>query len=292
MSEIQVLGGTEGVLVPRARTRRRARVPLIGLCFFIVGVVVVMAVTGSLLAPQNPASQNLTAVMAHPSGAHWLGTDALGRDVFSRIIAGAGTAFFGPLVVAAGSFVLGNLLGLLAGYRGGRVDSVIMRWVDLMWSLPSLLVLVVVTGAVGSNYWLAVGLLLVLTVPFDTRVVRGATLEQVPRPYVEAAKTLGVRGWRIMLLHIWPNVSPVAVANAFLVFASSLVALAGLSFLGLGVPVGAPDWGLMLSQNQALLFVNPAAALAPGVMIVLTATSMNLIGDWLYEKLSSRGATR
>lgn len=279
----------EAVAVP---TRRRWRVSLIGICFVVVAGVVVMTVLGSAIAPLPPNLQNLSIELSPPSGSHWLGTDALGRDVFSRLIAGARTAFIGPLVVAAVSMVLGNVLGLVAGYRGGRVDAAIMRWVDLMWSIPALLVIIVVEGALGGGYWLAVALLIVLTVPFDTRVVRGATLEQVPRPYVEAAKTLGVSDLRIMLLHIWPNVSPVAVANAFLVFAGTLVSIAGLSFLGLGVPVGTPDWGRMLAEGEALLFVNPVAVLAPGLMIVLTATSMNLIGDWLFERLSSQGATR
>jgi peptide/nickel transport system permease protein len=274
------------------RARRRVVSPVIWLSFLIVAGVLLMAVFGALLAPQNPAAQNLAIVTAPPSGAHWLGTDALGRDVFSRVIAGSRTAFFGPLVIAAASFLLGNLLGLFAGYRGGLADSVIMRWVDFMWSLPALVILVVVAGTVGSNYWLAVAVLIVLTVPFDTRVIRGATLEQVPRPYVEAAKTLGVPRWKIMLFHVWPNVSPVAVANTCLVFAGSLVTLAGLEFLGLGLPPGTPDWGLMLSQNEALLFTNPLATIAPGVMIVLTAIAMNLIGDWLYELLTSRGAGR
>jgi peptide/nickel transport system permease protein len=265
---------------------------VIAICFVVVGGVVMMAVLGAAIAPLNPAAQNLSAALAKPGGAHWLGTDSLGRDVFSRVIAGARTAFIGPLVIAAGSMLLGNLLGLLAGYRGGRVDAVIMRWVDLMWSIPGLLVIVVVQGAIGGGYWLAVLLLIVLTVPFDTRVVRGATLEQVPRPYVEAAKTLGVPDRRIMVSHIWPNVAPVAIANAFLVFASSLVALSGLSFLGLGVAPGTPDWGLMLAEGLPVLFANPVATLAPGVMIVLTAASMNLIGDWVYEQLSGRGAMR
>jgi peptide/nickel transport system permease protein len=280
--------------IPQAagRTRRRAVSLVIWLSFVIVAGVLLMAVFGALLAPQSPSAQHLAIVTAPPSGAHWLGTDALGRDVFSRVIAGARTAFFGPLVIAAASFVLGNLLGLFAGYRGGLPDAVIMRWVDFMWSLPALVILVVVAGTVGSSYWLAVGVLIVLTVPFDTRVIRGATLEQVPRPYVEAAKTLGVPRWKIMLFHIWPNVSPVAVANTCLVFAGSLVTLAGLEFLGLGLPPGTPDWGLMLSQNEALLFTNPLATIAPGVMIVLTAIAMNLIGDWLYEQLTSRGAGR
>jgi len=277
---------------PGGRAHRRLGSPVIWVSFVVVAGVLVMAVFGALLAPQNPAAQHLAIVNAPPSGSHWLGTDALGRDVFSRVIAGARTAFFGPLIIAAASFVLGNLLGLFAGYRGGLADAAIMRWVDFMWALPALVILIVVAGAVGSSYWLAVVVLIVLTVPFDTRVIRGATLEQVPRPYVEAAKTLGVPPWKIMFFHIWPNVSPVAVANTCLVFVGSLVTLAGLEFLGLGLPPGTPDWGLMLSQNEALLFTNPLATIAPGVMIVLTAIAMNLIGDWLYEQLTSRGASR
>jgi peptide/nickel transport system permease protein len=195
-------------------------------------------------------------------------------------------------VIAICSMLCGNLLGLWAGYRGGPVDSIIMRWVDLMWAVPSLLVIIVIAGAVGGSYWLAVALLFVLTIPFDTRVVRGATLEQVPRPYVEAAKALGISDRRIALFHIWPNVAPVAVANAFLVFSSSLVALAGLSYLGLGPAAGTADWGLMLAEGQQFLFVNPVGTLVPGAMIMIFATAMNLIGDWLYELLSRRGATR
>lgn len=273
--------------------RQGRRVPLvIGVCFFVVGAVVVMAVTGSLLAPQDPNAQHLAITLAKPSGAHWLGTDALGRDIFSRLIAGTRTAFVGPLVIAAGSMLFGDLLGLLAGYYGGRTDALTMRWVDLMLSIPGLLVIIVVTGAVNGGYWFAVALLLLLSVPFDTRVVRAATREQVPRPYVEAAKVLGVSNRRLMLHHIWPNVAPIAVANSFLIFAGAIVGLSGLSFLGLGAPVGSPDWGLMVANGQSLLFANPVAVLAPGAMIVLTAASMNLIGDWLYELLSSKGATR
>lgn len=272
---------------------RRPRISIvIALSFLVIGGVIVMAIFGSLLAPQNPDAQNLALALAKPTGAHWLGTDSLGRDVFSRLVTGARSAFVGPLVIAIGSMLFGNLLGLLAGYSGGRVDATIMRWVDLMWSIPGLLVIIVIAGALHGGYWLAVGLLLVLSIPFDTRIVRGATLEQTPRPYVEAAKTLGVSSPRIMVLDIWPNVAPIAVANAFLVFAGALVGLSGLSFLGLGAPVGTPDWGLMLAEGQSLLFANPVSVLAPGAMIVLTATSMNLIGDWLYERLASKGATR
>ena len=292
MTNVVVAAEAAAPAASAARPRRGRASWVMVACFVIVAAVVVMVVFGSLIAPQNPGAQNPLNALAKPGGGHWLGTDSLGRDVFSRLIAGARTAFIGPLVIAGASLVLGNLLGLWAGYKGGRVDAVIMRWVDLMWSVPGLLVIIVVSGTLGGGYWLAVGLLVILTVPFDTRVVRGATLEQAPRPYVEAARTLGVPGWRIMVWHIWPNVSPVAVANAFLNFAGSLTAIAGLSFLGLGVAPGTPDWGLMLSEGLQDLFVNPVAVLAPGALIVLTATSMNLIGDWLQERLASRGATR
>ncbi|NYI79292.1 ABC transporter permease [Nocardioides panzhihuensis] len=277
----------------RGRLRRRQRASWsVILCMTVIIVVGLLALLGELIAPQAPDAQMTSLGMSGPSAEHWLGTDQLGRDIFSRLIVGAQTAFVGPLVIAACSLVIGDLLGLVAGYFGGWVDSLIMRWVDLMWSIPSLLVIIVVAGAFGGGYWLAIGLLIVLVVPMDVRVVRGATLEQVPRPYVESAKTLGVSNIRILVSHIWPNIAPVAVANSFLIFATALVTLSGLSFLGLGVNPGTPDWGLMLAENLDLLFISPVAALAPGLMIVMTAASMNVFGDWIYERLSERGASR
>jgi peptide/nickel transport system permease protein len=280
--------------VPRlARRRRRALPPILVLAAFLVAaVVVVMGIFGHLIAPQNPNAQNLAEPLAGPSSAHLLGTDALGRDVFSRLIAGTRTALVGPLVIAAGSVIFGNLLGLLAGYRGKLTDSAIMRWVDFMWALPALLVIIVVAGALNSGYWVAVGLLLLLSIPYDARITRAATLEQVQRPYVEAARTLGLSDRRVMFFHVWPNVSTITIPNAFLDFAGALVALSTLSFLGLGSPPGTPDWGLMVAEGQDLLFTNPIGVLAPCLLIVLAAMSMNLIGDWLYERLASRGATR
>ena len=172
------------------------------------------------------------------------------------------------------------------------MDSVIMRWVDVMYSLPPLLIAIVVVGVVGGSYWVAVGLLVILTAPYDTRIVRGATLEQRTLPYVEAARVLGLPARRIMAFHIWPNLLPVVVAATFLNFAFSLVNLAALSFLGLGVGAQTPDWGRMLADGIALLFDNPWVSIAPAIMIVATAASMNLIGDWLYERLADRGKAR
>lgn len=287
---------TEGIVTTNETSDeplvRRRLSPIIGGSFAIMAVVVFLMLFGDLLAPQDPAAQDMTNTLSGPSSDHWLGTDSLGRDVFSRIMVGTRAAIIGPLIIAVVSMLIGNVLGLLAGYRGGFVDSLLMRWVDLMVAIPSLLIIIVVAGALGGGYWLAVIVLTVLTLPFDARVMRAVVLEQVPRPYVEAAKALGVSDRRIMLQHIWPNISSVAVANAVLVFAGSLIALSGLSFLGLGAPPGTPDWGQMLAESQVLLFSNPIAAIAPGIAIVLTATSVNLIGDWVYEKMSSRGENR
>lgn len=281
-------------LLQRYRRDRQVRRPSIeiALCFVFLGVVVLCAVTGSMLAPYDPAAEDLSVGLEGPSATHLLGTDEAGRDVLSRIIGGAQSAIVGPIVVVMGAMLIGTLFGLLAGYRGGWIDTLVMRAVDLLYSLPGLLVAVVALGVFGGGYWVAVGILIVLTAPFDTRLIRGATLEQRGRPYVDAARTLGLSPRRIMVRHIWPNIAPLIAANSFLNFAFTLVALASLAFLGLGAGPGATDWGQMLNENLPVIEINPAAALAPGIAIVLLALSMNLIGDWIYERLSDRGRGR
>jgi len=258
----------------------------------IVLVVAVFTIFGPLVAPHDPSAQDLLLSATSPSRRYLLGTDQLGRDVFSRIIVGTRTAVIGPIIIALGSMVISNVLGLLAGYRGGLLDSLIMRWVDLTYSTPGLLVTIVVAGTLGGGYPVAVAILVVLFSPFDTRIVRGVVLEQRSLPYVEASRTLGLSHLRIMSREIWPNILPFVVANTFLEFAYAIVALSGLSFLGFGVAPGAADWGRMLADNEALLYSNAASALAPGAMIVITAASMNIIGDWIFERVSDRGRVR
>jgi peptide/nickel transport system permease protein len=275
---------------PKARGRRLS--PGIALAFVFLGAVVFLAIFGYLVAPIDPHAQDLETGLVGPTHRYWLGTDDLGRDIFSRTLVGARTALLGPILIALGAMLIGNAFGLLAGYRGGRIDTLVMRTVDLMYALPALLVAIVVGGLLGGGYWTAVAILIVLFAPYDARLIRGATLEQRPLPYVEAARTLGLSDRRIMVRHVWPNLLPLVVANTFLNFAFALVTLAGLSFIGIGVDPGTPDWGRMLAESRTLLFDNPWAALAPGVMLVLTAVSMNLVGDWLYERLSDRGRAR
>lgn len=289
MSEIVASTPAAELAAPRARSGFS---PAVGFAILVLAAVVACAAFGEWIAPRDPNEQDLLFSLTGPSREHLLGTDDLGRDIASRTIVGARTAIVGPLLIALGAMLIGNLLGLLAGYFGGLTDSVISRWVDLVYAMPALLVAIVVVGVLGGGYFLAVALLVILFSPIDTRIVRGATLDQRSRPYVEAARMLGLSKRRIMLAHIWPNVLPLALANAFLTFAFSIVSLASLSFLGLGVGPGTADWGRMLADSRTLLFDVPAAALAPGIAIVATAASVNVIGDWLYELLSDRGRAR
>jgi peptide/nickel transport system permease protein len=163
-----------------------------------------------------------------------------------------------------------------------------MRWVDFMFALPGPLIAIVIVGVVGGGFWTAVVVLVILFTAPDTRIVRSAVLEQRPLPYIEAARTLGISRTRIMLLHILPNVLPIIAAYVVLDFAFALVSLIGLSFLGLGVSPGAADWGRMLFENRTILFTNPMASVLPAAAIVVTAGSINIIGDWIYERMSSR----
>ena len=188
--------------------------------------------------------------------------------------------------VSVGAFAIATVLGRASGYLGGAVDAGVMRWADLMLALPGLLIAIVVVGVFGGGFWVAVLVLILLFAAPDTRIVRSAVLEQRPLPYIEAARTLGVSKPRVMFGHILPNILPIIFAYVVLDFAFALVALAGLSFLGLGVEPGAADWGRMLSENRSLLFSNPWAAVVPAVLIILTAAAMNLVGDWMYDRFS------
>ncbi|MFF7330014.1 ABC transporter permease subunit [Streptomyces sp. NPDC008150] len=280
----------EAGLVGAAAPGRRRRPSVLTLvCAVLAALMAVAAVAGQWLLPDWDAQDLLTGV-SMPGGGHPLGTDELGRDVAEMVVAGARSTLAGAALVALGSMLVGNALGLAAGYLGGWTDAVVRRWADLLLALPALLVTIVVAGIGGGGYAVAVGVLVVLTSPGDTRLVRSAVLEQRHRAYVEAAETLGLSRTAVMVRHIWPNVLPVVVANTTLNFAGAVVTLSSLSFFGLGVPPGAPDWGRMLAENRTLLYDNPSAALAPAAAIIVCAVVLNLLGDRLFEAFSDRSS--
>ena len=251
----------------------------------IVGVCVAFS---GVLVPDATAQDILTGVVAPGQEGHLLGTDQLGRDILQLAVAGARSAVVGPIVVALGSMLIGLLLGTLAGYLGGGLDLVLSKYADLLLALPSTLVALVVAGLVDGGYWVTVLVLVVLFSPTDIRMVRGAVIAQSTRPYIESAKVLGLRRGRIMFRHVLPNVLPIAFATMLLNVAFALVAMSALSFLGLGVGPGVPDWGRQLSDGRDLLVQNWGAVVTPGVLIIVTAAAINLLGDWLQERFERR----
>lgn len=262
------------------------------LSLLYVAGLAVLAIWGTDLAPYPPGQQDLALSAAPPGNGHLLGTDQLGRDILSRTMAGTALAVSGPLVLALTAAFLGSALGLCAGYFGGRIDGALMRWVDFMYALPGLLVTIVIVGVAGGGYWAAVALLTILTVPYDTRLIRSATLQERRLPYVEAAEALGVSRVRILVRHIWPNLFGVIIPNSCLNFVFVLSGLASLSFLGIGSPPGSEEWGRMVFENSRTLFINPWGVFAPALMLVATAVVFNFLGDYMYEKFSDRGSGR
>ncbi|TCO54173.1 ABC transporter permease [Actinocrispum wychmicini] len=268
-------------------TRRRPGITVV-LSMVLTSLLAVAAVVGQWLAPMDPTKQDILAAAAPPGGGHPLGTDQLGRDVLSRVLAGTQSALVGPVVVAIGAGIVAVVFGLLAGFRGGLLDTVVMRVVDLLYALPSILVVVVLVGLLGSGYWGAVGVLILLSAPGGVRMVRSVVLAQRTLPYVEAGRVVGLSDRRLMFVHVLPNVLPTVVAGLLLDFVGGLVALSALSFLGMGSPPGSFDWGRMLTENRGLLEQNAWAALAPALLIVIAASSVTVLGDWVFARLTGK----
>lgn len=271
--------------------RRRIPLPL------LVGGIPLLAVLACVafarwLVPDATRQEILLGAVPFGSPGHLFGTDQLGRDILRMAIAGAGSAVVGPVVIAIGSMAIGILLGTLAGYLGGWLDLAVAKGADLLLALPTTLIALVVAGIVSGGYWTTVLVLVVLFSPTDIRMARGSVLAQSTRPYIEAARVLGVGRLRIMFRHILPNVLPVSLATMLMNVAFALVSMSALSFLGLGVPPGTADWGRQLSDGRELLGRNPAAVILPGVLIIVTAAAINLVGDFLQERFEARGGVR
>ena len=252
-----------------------------------LGVVLLFVVAGPWLAPHATQQDVLLGVVPPGESGHLFGTDLLGRDIWQLSIAGTRSAIVGPIVIALGSMLLGMVLGTVSGYHGGWIDLLLTKYADLLLALPVTLIALVVAGLVDGGYWVTVLVLIVLFSPTDIRLMRSAVMSQATRPYIESAKVLGLGRWRIMFRHILPNVLPIAFATMLLNIAFAIVALSALSFLGLGVEPGEPDWGRQLSDGRDLLTQNPAAVVVPALLIILTAAAINLLGDWLQERFDA-----
>jgi peptide/nickel transport system permease protein len=265
---------------------RRRRIP--------VGAVMAMAVLGSLvvlslaapwIAPASPIAQNLDEVMLGPGPGHLLGTDDLGRDVFSRLIYGAPVSLYACLLAVGVATSLGVPFGLMIGFLGGWVDEVGSRVLDALLSFPAIVLAIGVTGALGigtTNAMLAVGLVLA---PVLARVVRAQTLVVRSGMFVEAAQGFGAGPVRVIVRHILPNAIQPVIVQITLALAMALLAEASLSFLGLGVQPPQPSWGNMLARAYGYMEIAPEQMYPPGLTILLTALSFNALGEWLRVAL-------
>ena len=258
----------------------------------IVVLLLVVAITAPVIAPNDPTDGELADSLAPPGQGYLLGADKNGRDILSRLIYGTRTALGGALMIVIISEVIGVPIGIWAAYRGGWVDETITRVWDMLLAFPPLLLAFAVVAAFGPGLPKAALALGILYVPFIARVVRSVTLVQKEMAYTEAARALGYGQGRIIFRHILPNcVSPIIVVSS-IDFAYALLDLAALSYLGLGVQPPTPDWGTMLSEGQLVLLTSPHVALAAGLAIVVAVLGFNLLGDGLRDVLDPRQAQR
>lgn len=267
------------------RTLWRSKPAVIGVVILLV--ILFCAIFAAAVAPYDPNSQQYEFLEA-PTAAHWLGTDDLGRDLFSRIVYGARISLFVGVSTVLLAMVLGVLMGLVAGYYGGWIDTIIMRYIDLQWAFPNFIIAVYLVAVFGTGLSNVIVAVTLAFLDDFARIVRGMVLSLRTMDYVTASRAIGSSNWRIMVRHILPNATAPIIVQATVSISAAILAEAGLSFLGLGVKPSTPTWGLILSDART--FVSRAWWLAvfPGMAITLTVLSINFLGDALRDMLDVR----
>jgi len=255
----------------------------------LVAVFIILAIFAPWIAPQDPASINLPARLSGPSTSHWFGTDELGRDIFSRIIYGARISMLVGVSVVTLSFLIGLVIGCIAGYYGGRLDRLVNVVVmNAFLSFPGILLAIAFVAFLGPGIF---NLILALSIGGwvgYARLVRAQVLGTRQREFVEAARALGASDWRVITRHVLPNMIQPVIVQAAIGMAGAVLAEATMSFLGLGVPPPAASWGSMLNDGRAHLFDAPHLVLFPAVAVMLAVLSFNFIGDALRDYLDPR----
>ncbi len=263
---------------------RKAQFGLVVLALFVIG-----AIFAPWLAPNDPNEMTLD-MMGQLSLAHPLGTDDLGRDLLSRILYGTRISLFIGFSTVIIALIIGVSLGLLAGYYGGRLDFIIMRYIDLQWAFPNFIIAVYLVAVFGTGLFNIIAAISLAFIDDFARVARSMTLSVREEQYIDAARTLGFSDMRILFGHILPNTMPPIIVQATVSVSYAILGEASLSFLGLGVSADTPTWGLILADGRGFISQAWWLGVFPGLAIMLVVLSINFIGDWLRDALDVRQA--
>lgn len=247
--------------------------------------VLLAALLAPVVSPYNALEPDFFSMLATPTQTHLFGTDAVGRDVFSRILQGARPSILVGLGTALFAAVFGSAIGLLAGFLGGSWDNTIMRVMDILFAFPAILLALALISVLGPSLVNVIVALGIVYIPRFARVVRGSVLALMSEPYIEATRAVGSKSWRIVLRHLLPNTTSVIVVQATLTIATAILSEASLSFLGLGVQPPDPSWGTMLSEGKTYMEQYPHLMIFPGAAIMAAVLGFNLLGDALRDLL-------
>ena len=264
------------------------KLAMVGLIILVL--LIGMAILAPWIAPQNPYAQNLADRLQPPSAAHWLGTDALGRDILSRLIHGSRITLFIVGTVALISPLIGLLIGTVAGFAGGWVDQVLMRITDIFLAFPKLILALAFVAALGPSVTNAVLALALTGWPPYARLARAETLTIRNADFIAAARMQGASAPRLLILHIWPLCLSSLIVRVALDMAGIILSAAGLGFLGLGAQPPAPEWGAMISDGRTYILDHWWVAAMPGIAIFLVSLAFNFLGDGLRDVLDPKGA--
>lgn len=268
------------------RRMSRNKAAMIGLAIFVFEIII--AILAPRIAPYDYQEMNFAEMLADPTAAHIMGCDDLGRDILSRIIYGTRYSLgLGILAVAVSTF-FGIILGAIAGYFGGMVDNVIMRFLDIFQSIPPILLCVAISTALGSGYLNTVMALAIGNIPSAARMLRGSILNIRKMEYLEAADSVNSGTLRTIVSHVLPNSFSPMIVSATMGVPKMIMAAASLSFIGLGVPKGTPEWGAMLSSARNFMQNHPHTVIYPGLAIAVTVLALNMMGDGLRDALDPK----
>lgn len=267
---------------------KKNRQAMLGLAVFIVIVAAAFSAPLYIDYDAQVVAQDIGNKLAPPSAEHLLGTDSFGRDMLARLIYGARISITIGVVTAISALLIGGLIGAVAGFYGGRLDNVIMRIMDIFLSMPSILLAIAVIAALGSGIINIMISVAISYIPIYARVIRSSVLSIRSKEYIESARAIGTSDFRIICKHIIPNAIGPVIVQATLGVGEIIISAAGLSFLGLGIEPPLPEWGKMLSEGEEVIRTMPSQVVYPGLCIMITVLSLNLLGDGLRDALDPR----